>query len=84
MSLIENNIQKIVVHANVERNSKFTSSIPLQNKLQENCIRGQLSNLMSVVTDCDQRDERLGWMEDASLTAESMELNWRFIPTFSS
>ena len=84
MSLTEDNIQKIVVHANVEKNSKFTSSIPLLNKLQENCIRGQLSNLMSVVTDCDQRDERLGWMGDASLTAESMELNFDMLAFHSN
>ena len=84
MSLTKYNIQKIVVHANVERNSKFTSSIPLLNKLQENCIRGQLSNLMSVVTDCDQRDERLGWMGDASLTAESMELNFDMLAFHSN
>ncbi len=84
MSLTDNNIHKIVVHANVERNSKFTSSIPLLNTLQENCIRGQLSNLMSVVTDCDQRDERLGWMGDASLTAESMELNFDMLAFHSN
>lgn len=32
-------------------------------------LRGQRSNLMSVPTDCDQRDERLGWMADAHLSA---------------
>ena len=84
MSLTDRNIHKIVVHSNVERNSKFTTSIPLLNKLQENCIRGQLSNLMSIVTDCDQRDERLGWMGDASLTAESMELNFDMLAFHSN
>ena len=60
--LTEKNIQKIVVHSNINRTSKFTSSIPPLNNIQENCVRGQLSNIMSLVTDCDQRDERLGWM----------------------
>ena len=76
MTLTEKNIQKIVVHSNVNRNSKFTSSIPLLNNIQENCVRGQLSNIMSLVTDCDQRDERLGWMGDASLSALTMTLNF--------
>ena len=75
-TLTDKNIQKIVVHSNVERNSKFTTSIQLLNNIQENCIRGQLSNLMSLVTDCDQRDERLGWMGDASLSALTMTLNF--------
>ena len=76
MSLSERNIKKIVIHSNVARNSNFRTSIPLLNNIQENCIRGQLSNLMSVVTDCDQRSERLGWMGDVSLSAESLTLNF--------
>ena len=73
--LSNENIQKILVRANVRRNSKFHSSIPLLNNIQENCIRAQSSNLLSIVTGCTQRDERLGWMGDAALSAESMELN---------
>ena len=84
MSLTKDNIHKIVVHSNLARNSKFESSIPLLNILQENCIRGQLSNLMSVVTDCDQRDERLGWMGDASLSAETMALNFDMLAFYSN
>lgn len=32
---------------------------------------------MSVPTDCDQRDERLGWMGDAGLSADSMATNFQ-------
>ena len=32
--------------------------------------------MMSVPTDCDQRDERLGWMRDAGLSSDSMLLNF--------
>jgi alpha-L-rhamnosidase len=46
------------------------------SKLQEMAVNGQRSNLMSVPTDCDQRDERLGWMGDANLSAESFSLNF--------
>ena len=74
-TLTEQNIQKIVVHANVQMNSKFQSSLPLLNNIQENCIRAQVSNLLSVVTGCTQRDERCGWMGDAALSAQSMQLN---------
>jgi len=31
---------------------------------------------MSLPTDCDQRDERLGWMGDADLSADSFALNY--------
>jgi hypothetical protein len=76
ISKTDTNIQKIVVHSNLTMNSKLNSSNPLLNNIQENCVRGQLSNLMSVVTDCNQRDERLGWMGDATLSAETMTLNF--------
>eukprot|EP00928_Gymnodinium_smaydae_P056529 TRINITY_DN3989_c0_g1_i2.p1 TRINITY_DN3989_c0_g1~~TRINITY_DN3989_c0_g1_i2.p1 ORF type:complete len:617 (+),score=128.45 TRINITY_DN3989_c0_g1_i2:1505-3355(+) len=38
----------------------------------------QRSNLMQVPTDCPQRDERLGWMGDASLSAESFLLHFDY------
>jgi len=40
----------------------------------------QKSNLMQVPTDCPQRDERLGWMGDMSLSAQSMLLNFDMGP----
>jgi hypothetical protein len=43
---------------------------PILNRLQKNIWWGQASNLMSVPTDCNQRDERLGWTADAQLSAE--------------
>ena len=39
--------------------------------------RGQLSNLHGgVATDCPQRDERQGWLADASVSAESAISSW--------
>ena len=57
IAVTDSTIQKIVIHSNLARNSKFKSPTTLLNNIQENCVRGQLSNLMSVVTDCSQRDE---------------------------
>ncbi len=76
LTLTEKNIQKIVVHSNLARNSRFESSVPILNKIQEVCVRSQLSNFMSIITDCPQRDERLGWLGDASASAMSMTLNF--------
>lgn len=58
------------VHTAVEQTGSFACSNPLLNAIHRNVIYGQLSNLMSVPTDCPQRDERMGWMGDAQLTAE--------------
>lgn len=44
---------------------------PLINKLIENTYWGQLSNYLSVPTDCPQRNERLGWTADTQVFAET-------------
>ena len=46
------------------------------NKMQAMALGAQRSNMMTVPTDCDQRDERLGWMGDANLSGDSMALNF--------
>ena len=69
-------VYKICVNSDVKLNSKFNVSNPLFANIQENVLRGQLSNMMSVPTDCDQRDERLGWMGDGGLSSDSLNLNF--------
>ncbi|NLJ49886.1 MAG: alpha-L-rhamnosidase, partial [Candidatus Atribacteria bacterium] len=67
------------VHSEVKSmGSLFTSSL-LVNKIHENIRWGQLSNLMSIPTDCPQRDERMGWMGDAQLVSEETIYNYQMI-----
>ncbi|MFX1487916.1 MAG: family 78 glycoside hydrolase catalytic domain [Promethearchaeota archaeon] len=63
-------------HSNVPKVSDFFCSNDLINQLHTNIIWGQLSNLMSIPTDCPQRDERQGWMGDAQLVTEEAMLNF--------
>ncbi|AIY87265.1 MULTISPECIES: alpha-L-rhamnosidase [unclassified Thermotoga] len=64
------------VHTAVEKIGDFVCSNDLVNQIHKNIIWGQLSNLMSIPTDCPQRDERMGWLGDAQLTAEEAILNF--------
>ena len=59
-----------VVHSDVKKVGSFKSSDPLINRIHQNILWGQRSNLMSMPTDCDQRNERMGWMADGYLSAE--------------
>ncbi len=45
------------------------------NKLISNIYWGQLSNYLSVPTDCPQRNERHGWMADTQVFAEAGAFN---------
>ena len=68
-----------VVHSAVKPVGSITTSNDLINQIHKNIIWGQLSNLMSVPTDCPQRDERMGWMGDAQLTVEEAIYNFDMI-----
>ncbi len=57
----------VVAHSDVAPAGTFECSDPLLNTLFRNLLESLASNLMSVPTDCPQRDERLGWMGDAAV-----------------
>eukprot|EP01121_Diplochlamys_sp_Union-15-3_P012427 TRINITY_DN3717_c0_g1_i1.p1 TRINITY_DN3717_c0_g1~~TRINITY_DN3717_c0_g1_i1.p1 ORF type:complete len:721 (+),score=164.69 TRINITY_DN3717_c0_g1_i1:635-2797(+) len=59
----------IHLYSSVKKTGSISFSYGELNQIQHNVQYGQQSNLMSVPTDCDQRDERLGWMGDAQLSA---------------
>ena len=49
----------------------ITTGNEMVNKLLSNTFWGQLSNYLSVPTDCPQRNERLGWMADTQVFTET-------------
>jgi len=65
-----------VVHTAVETTGSFVASKPLLNQIHKIIRWSDLTNLASVPTDCDQRNERMGWMGDAQTSAEGMMLNF--------
>jgi alpha-L-rhamnosidase len=66
----------VVVHTDVEQTGAFLCSERLVNRIHENVLWGQRSNLMSAPTDCPQRGERMGWLGDAQLASEQAVLNF--------
>jgi len=65
-----------VVHSDVRPTGGFTSSKQILNQIQRNIVWGIQDNLTGIPTDCNQRDERMGWMADAHLYAETAMLNF--------
>ena len=58
----------------MERGSLVTGDRDV-NQLISNVYWGQLSNYLSVPTDCPQRNERLGWAADTQVFAEAASFN---------
>jgi len=65
-----------VVHTAVSPVGNFSCSKQILNDIQRIILWGQKTNLHSIPTDCDQRDERMGWMGDAQVTAEEAMMNY--------
>lgn len=62
--IVLNDIKGLAISSAPSFDSKFETSDALVNKLYSNIKWGERSNLLSVPTDCPQRDERLGWTGD--------------------
>lgn len=58
------------VHTDVKRAGAFSCSDQMLNRIQETVRHTELNNLHSVPTDCPQRDERLGWLNDMTVRFE--------------
>lgn len=69
-------VKMLHFRSDIKKMSSFRTSDPLLDRIHGMAAGAQGSNLMTVPTDCDQRDERLGWMGDAGLSAETMAVNY--------
>ena len=65
-----------VIHSGNEPAGEFECSYPLINKMHHAAVWSQKSNMIGYPMDCPQRDERLGWMGDAQVTAEEAMFNF--------
>ena len=65
-----------VVHTAVQTTGSFVASKQILNDIHRIIHWSDLTNLHSIPTDCDQRDERQGWMGDAQVSSEGMLLNF--------
>ena len=71
---LENITGRVLVSA-TPTTADFSCSNPMLNKLYENIHWTQWRNQLSVPTDCPQRSERMGWMGDAQVFAQTAIFN---------
>lgn len=72
-----------VVHTSVEPIGSFSCSNELINQIHSNYRWTQVSNLHGIPTDCCQRDERMGWIGDAQMSAEAAIYNFDMASFYS-
>ncbi|MBX2920646.1 MAG: family 78 glycoside hydrolase catalytic domain [Chitinophagaceae bacterium] len=64
------------VRSNVEVAGRFSCSNDLLNRINQMVQRTEASNLHSIPTDCPQRDERMGWLNDLTVRIEQAVYNF--------
>jgi alpha-L-rhamnosidase len=68
-------VRGCVVHTACEMTGQFECGNELLNKIHQATLWSHRSNMVGYPLDCPQRDERLGWLGDAQVTAEGAMLN---------
>lgn len=64
------------VNNRLERAGHFECSEPMLNKIYTAVINTEMNNEHSLPTDCPQRDERLGWINDVTVRFEQTMFNF--------
>lgn len=56
--------------------NNFDCGSPLVNRIHYNAYMTERNNMMSILSDCPQRDERMGWLNDATVRFEETPYNF--------
>lgn len=81
-SLSKEDIRAISLYSDIRSDSIFTCGSALVNTIQDNIVRTEKNNLHGILTDCPQRDERMGWLNDATVRFEETPYNFRIARLF--
>lgn len=63
-------VEAVSLYTDVALASFFRCGSGLVNQIQHNIVQTEKANIHSILTDCPQRDERMGWMNDATVRFE--------------
>lgn len=69
-------IEAVELHTDLETRSSFRCGSALATRIHELCAATERANQHSILTDCPQRDERQGWMNDATVRFEETPYNF--------
>ncbi len=70
------NIEGKALYSDNRISGQFECGNALVNKIHKATVWSQKSNMPGYPSDCPQRDERLGWLGDAQVTAEEAMFNF--------
>ena len=69
-------ITAVSLHTDIQKHSSFSCGSAVINAIQHNLVMTEKDNIHSILTDCPQRDERMAWMNDATVRFEETPYNF--------
>ena len=72
---VPEDVKGLVLSSITKQTGDFHCSDTLVNRFFENVLWSQRANFISIPTDCPQRNERMGWMGDAQVFAQTALYN---------
>lgn len=69
-------VRAVELHTALELRSVFRCGDALVTRIHEMCIQTERGNMHGILTDCPQRDERMQWLNDATVRFEGMAYNF--------
>lgn len=70
-ALLKEDICAVSLYTDAASAGYFTCGNALIDKIYRNAVQTEKANIHSILTDCPQRDERVGWMNDATVRFEA-------------
>lgn len=74
-----NSLSVEVVRNDIRRTGQFECSDELLNRFQKCVVWTEMSNQHGIPTDCPQRDERMGWLNDAASRSTESFFNFDMV-----
>lgn len=75
-------LNAISFYTDIDADSYFVCGNQVMNEIYKCIIRTERCNLHSIATDCPQRDERMAWMNDATVRFMSLPYNFNIARLF--
>ena len=72
----ESTVTAIALYTALSGTGDFSCGSAILNAVHEACVATEKSNIHSILTDCPQRDERMGWMNDATVRFGAFPYNF--------
>ncbi|WP_130836370.1 alpha-L-rhamnosidase [Lachnoclostridium sp. Marseille-P6806] len=72
----KDDMEAIRLYSDIRTSSFFKCGNALVNEIYDCAIQTELSNIQGLMTDCPQRDERMGWLNDYTARLEALSYDF--------